>query len=263
MHYFFDFTIKLAKSLILKQKRFVRLSPNRRGNIFFFDKKNRNFFKVYSRERIDSSTVDQVITDQSYDLRFFRRFDELISTYEKIVENGKIPLVVDCGANIGISSRFFAQEFPKSSVVAIEPEINNFKMIRRNCKGLKNIKYFNAAIGSSNGYASIIDKTADNNSFRTSRTEVMFESVEVMSVEKVLSQDPLFYPFIMKIDIEGFEADLFSTNIGWIKKFPLLIIETHDWMLPKQANSKNFLTAISDQNRDFIHRGENIFSISN
>ena len=70
-------------------------------------------------------------------------------------------------------------------------------------------------------------------------------------------------PFIVKIDIEGFEKDLFSANTEWVERFKLLIIETHDWMFPTQANSNNFLKVISKHNRDFVHKGENIFSISN
>ena len=72
-----------------------------------------------------------------------------------------------------------------------------------------------------------------------------------------------YTPFIIKIDIEGFEEDLFSKNLEWVDLFPLLIIELHDWMLPKSSNSKNFLQAISKLNRDFVYIGENIFSISN
>ena len=37
---------------------------------------------------------------------------------------------------------------------------------------------------------------------------------------------------LIKIDIEGGESELFEKNIEWIEKFPLIIIELHDWMLP-------------------------------
>ena len=37
----------------------------------------------------------------------------------------------------------------------------------------------------------------------------------------------------------------------------------HDWLLPKQQNSGNFLRQISSRNRDFVFHGENVFSISN
>jgi hypothetical protein len=70
-------------------------------------------------------------------------------------------------------------------------------------------------------------------------------------------------PFIVKIDIEGFEENLFEKNTEWLDKFPLLIIELHDWMIPKSANSQNFLRCVSKLNRDFIYINENVFSIKN
>lgn len=44
---------------------------------------------------------------------------------------------------------------------------------------------------------------------------------------------------------------------------PLMIVELHDWMLPRTANSANFLKAVAARNRDFVFRGENVFSIRN
>ena len=70
-------------------------------------------------------------------------------------------------------------------------------------------------------------------------------------------------PFIIKIDIEGFESELFSQNTEWIDRFPVLIIELHDWVRPKEKTSLTFLNAISKLDRDFVYVKENIFSISN
>jgi len=68
------------------------------------------------------------------------------------------------------------------------------------------------------------------------------------------------YPYLIKIDIEGSESMLFESHTEWIDKFPLIIIELHDWMLLNQLTSKNFLTQISKRKRNFIYRNENIFS---
>ena len=74
---------------------------------------------------------------------------------------------------------------------------------------------------------------------------------------------PAAQPFIAKIDIEGAEEELFSSNIAWVDRLPIIIIETHDWMLPGRASSMNFLKAICGKNRDFLFHSENIFSIAN
>ena len=64
---------------------------------------------------------------------------------------------------------------------------------------------------------------------------------------------------IFKIDIEGGEKSLFSGDTTWMRQFPLIIIELHDWMLPFSGSSKNFLKAVAEHEFDFVHKGENIF----
>jgi hypothetical protein len=66
-------------------------------------------------------------------------------------------------------------------------------------------------------------------------------------------------PLILKIDIEGGEDALFNGNTDWLSKFPLVIIELHDWMLPFSGSSRNFIKAVAQHDFDFVYRGENVF----
>lgn len=52
----------------------------------------------------------------------------------------------------------------------------------------------------------------------------------------------------------------FASNTEW--KTPVVVIELHDWLLPKQGSSEAFLQCISRQSRDFVFRGDNVFSIA-
>jgi hypothetical protein len=45
-------------------------------------------------------------------------------------------------------------------------------------------------------------------------------------------------------------------------RFPVIIIELHDGMLPAQCKSRNFLQVMAGRDRDFLLRGENVVSIS-
>lgn len=69
--------------------------------------------------------------------------------------------------------------------------------------------------------------------------------------------------FLIKIDIEGFESDLFSKNTDWIDLFPVMLIELHDWMLPNSRVTKNFLNEIAKRDREFMHFDGYIVSVSN
>jgi len=37
----------------------------------------------------------------------------------------------------------------------------------------------------------------------------------------------------------------------------------HDWLLPGQGTSRSFLKCMAALDRDFVHIGENVFSIRN
>ncbi len=43
----------------------------------------------------------------------------------------------------------------------------------------------------------------------------------------------------------------------------MLIIELHDWRFSGSANSQTFIKSISGRKRDFVFKGENVFSIRN
>lgn len=135
--------------------------------------------------------------------------------------------------------------------------------MNKNLKAIKNIQLLNKAIGGTEGFVSIDNDNVNNDSFRTSRKQNNEGVIEVVSVNSILSSNSDLVPFMIKIDIEGFEDDLFSANTEWVKKFPIIIVELHDWLIPKQSNSSNFLKVISQENRDFIIFGENIISFSN
>jgi hypothetical protein len=65
-------------------------------------------------------------------------------------------------------------------------------------------------------------------------------------------------PFIVKIDIEGFEKDLFASNTAWIERCYAVIIEPHDWMLPGEMSSRTFQQAMAQHPFELYMRGENI-----
>lgn len=263
MKLFFRFFFNLFLAIILKKKRFLRLTPFTKGNLIFFDKKKKYFLNFTIRDIIDSITADQIFTYEEYGLNFLKRYNEIASLYKEAISKNKKPLIIDGGSNIGFSTYYLAKEFEESYVVAIEPEINNFSMMKKNCRNLNNIIFLNKALGSDDGFVEIENLDADNNSFQTRKTNKKINSIDMVCVDKILTDCADSFPFIIKLDIEGFEKDLFSKNVNWVDRFPIIIIETHDWMLPKTANSQPFLKVISNRNRDFIHRGENIFSISN
>lgn len=199
---------------------------------------------------------------REYDLRNFQHGGAINVFYRGILNRKRTPIVVDAGANIGASTVFFAIEFPRCRVVAIEPEPNNCVLLRQNCEGL-NYKLIEGGVAGEKGTAFLADPGRGDWGFMLS--DQGDYPVKVHSMAQIIDEqiEQGGTPFIVKIDIEGGEADLFLAASSWLAGVPVLIIELHDWMLPGQAISRNFLRAISEHDFDFVTRGENVFCFNN
>ncbi len=59
--------------------------------------------------------------------------------YEDVLNRSEVPVIVDCGANIGISSVWYAQRYPRARIIAVEPEPENFRILSMNAANYPNI----------------------------------------------------------------------------------------------------------------------------
>jgi len=222
-----------------------------------------NLFYFRENSKGDKGVIRQIFADRDYDISKWAQGKKLLEYHRKISQDHR-SLIIDAGANIGASALFFAKSYPNSFVFAIEPDEMNFHLLSTNTSKLNGFN-FHGAISSEDGELSLIDPGNSDWGFRTEK----IEPNGIAGTKKVRSICPasVFHhpavagskPFIFKIDIEGAEEDLFSKNIEWMKDFPLIIVELHDWMLPFSGSSKNFLKAVAQHEFDFVHRGENIF----
>ena len=242
--------------------RYVILTPSILCKQIIYDRHQKKYLSIIVRDYIDIGTFEQVYGADDYGTSKLKRHNDIESFYKKTIELNKKPLIIDCGGNIGLASKYFSENYRDAKIVCIEPDASNLEQAKKN-NSFSNIDFRKAAIGSENGNGEIVDPGLGNNAYRILGTER--GETQILSINELLKDYPKnnHIPFIMKIDIEGFEENLFSKNIDWIDLFPLLIIELHDWMLPRSGNSKNFLKAISQLDRDFVYIGENVFSISN
>jgi FkbM family methyltransferase len=250
-----------VRSIVSFRKRFVILTPWFIRNQLIFDKRKKKLLVFKIRDEIDWGTLSQIYYFEDYNINVLSVSKKLIDDLIHRQSSSQIPLIVDLGANNGISVRYFSEEYPMAKIIAIEPDKSNYNLARtNNSRNKDNIDWFNAAIGSVNMSGSLNDPGLGNNAYRIKEEG---GSIKVIGLRDLIRDytGNGFSPFIIKIDIEGYEQELFSKNLEWIDQFPIIIIELHDWLFPGQNNSKNFLNAIAGRNRDFVYIGENVFSI--
>lgn len=255
---------------ILVKKRFLLISPPFFKKQYWFDRLNNKKFVTVNRDDTDWGTSWQVFLDEQFALldNIFNdsRSKDLTEYMNTQISKGRRPIIIDCGSNSGASCIYFNLTYPGSKVIGIEIDKSNSEHSKKNIE-LNSIDalILNKGIGCEDGFGQIANPGADNNSYRITEHLDASDKIEIISIQKILKDYPKdkFFPLIVKIDIEGGEDDLFSKNTDWVKEIPMIIIELHDWLMPKQNTSINFLKTISNHDRDFNIKGENVFSIKN
>jgi FkbM family methyltransferase len=196
----------------------------------------------------DFHTFNQVIFDKCYDTGY-----------------GLNPkTIIDCGANIGLASIYFKTMFPDATVIAVEPEAENYKLLCRNISSYPNIHTLNGGIWSTSSNLRIKDEGLGSWSF--SVEEVDYEddtTVKAYSIPDIMQQFNISTIDILKIDIEGSEKELFSKNMEqWLPFTKTIIIEMHDWM-NNGGGAKAVFSAICHYDFYFLLRGENLYFFLN
>ena len=248
--------LRALRRTLRKRQSYVILTPPHWRTQWVYGKGARRLRRYETHAPSDHRVLRQVFEDEDYRLGDARGA-EIDALYRCCVATGRTPLIIDCGANIGASAAYFAEVFPAARIVALEPDPGNIALARRNCPAAQ-VEFLLAGIAAEDGRAMLVDPGIGAWGYRTERDPA--GDIAMVSVPSLLARYPEAVPLLIKIDIEGFERELFASNTGWVARFPLLIIELHDWLLPRSGSSAPFLRTIAALERDFIHRGENVFS---
>ncbi len=269
IYYLFYDIITLFRNLD-RRYNFIVITPRLLSKLIkksvIFDKLNKNVFIQNIRNDYDLITIYEIFSEESYNLRNFEIFKKVSEKLNLYLKNDTKPLMLDCGSNIGASSEYFKRIYKNAEIVMIEPDKNNLDFSKKNTS-VKEKFIFNKAISSEEKLFKFSNLSEDNRAFKVVDSGNL--EIESINVEKILNIfGDEFQPFLIKIDIEGFEKNLFEKNYQWIKHFDIIIIELHDWMLPNKHNSNNFINAIyeiiNDGTKfDFLISGENLILIKN
>ena len=171
-------------------------------------------------------------------------------------------VIIDAGANIGLVSIYFANRYPGAKIIAIEPERHNFELLKRNAKAYKNIIPLHAALWNNNERIRLADPGRGNWGFVTYRPSStakysnLNETVEGITVNKLLSDYKIEQVDIFKIDIEGAEKEVFTDASTWIHKVDSLIVEFHERF--KTGCNRIFYNATNGFRAEWT-QGENVY----
>lgn len=166
-------------------------------------------------------------------------------------------IIIDCGANIGLSSIYFANIYPNANIIAIEPEKSNFDMLVRNTYRYPNIICLQKGIWFKPCFLEIIDSTVLNWAFMVKESNKK-TNMEAVSILNLIEKYELPQIDILKIDIEGSEKELFENEPElWLPYVKILVIELHDRL--KKGCSQALFTALTPYRYNMRVEGDILF----
>lgn len=141
------------------------------------------------------------------------------------VAAGPEPLIIDCGANIGLSCIFFKRRYPRCRLIAFEPDPRLFAALRANMRAfaLRDVALYNQAVWTS--YTTLRFWAEGAFSGRVARAGDVGRLIEVPAVRL---RDFLDQPVdLLKLDVEGAELAVLADCADMLHSVERLFVEYH------------------------------------
>ena len=172
------------------------------------------------------------------------------------------PVIIDCGANIGISALYFKSLYPHSIVHCFEPYSKAVEYLKRNIEenGLQDVHVHREAVAASDGEIKLnipADANMLNPSVLVSANSPASEMVKSIKLSSFINSVDEEIDLI-KLDVEGAEyeivEDLNNSGILATGKVRMLIIEYHDSVFKDAMRFEGFIGMLSDNHYEVLHQ---------
>jgi FkbM family methyltransferase len=168
---------------------------------------------------------------------------ESLGTELEIITKGVEPpgagLIIDAGGYIGTSAIKFATAFPLCKIISVEPSTENLAMLRHNVANYPNISVLHAALSADGAEATLRAAGSGEWGFtilaRSSAGDPGggdIERVPSTTIEQILAHEQIDRLFVLKLDVEGAELEIFLHAGPWMARIDIVIAELHEKLAP-------------------------------
>lgn len=230
------------------------------GEINYFAFKLKKKCKLGSKGDRIFIPLDEIIT--SYILRYGCWDPEIVDFIKKNIKK-KDNILIDIGANIGLMTRqLILSKIKFKKIFCIEPNSENFKLLKENLCIFRNIKYLNCGLGQRKSISKIyLNKYNFGDYSFKNKTEkyekAIIENVNSFFKKNIKNNKNIIY----KSDTQGMDEEiLLSLDKKYFQKIYILIIEiTNHAIILKNKN--NFIDILRNFKK-FSSKDRNILSIN-
>ncbi|MEM9830575.1 MAG: FkbM family methyltransferase [Bacteroidota bacterium] len=154
----------------------------------------------------------------------------------KFHSSNNFPLILDCGANIGLSIIYFKKLFPNARVIGFEPDEKIFDILENNLNAfeLSNITLEKKAVWKEETILKFVSEGADAGRLVEGQPNEVQKEVETARLKDYL-QEPIDF---LKIDIEGAEMEVIMDCKDQLHHADRIFIEYHSFVNKAQSLDK-------------------------
>jgi FkbM family methyltransferase len=196
---------------------------------------------------------------------FLAQFQEIfVNQMYSFRAETKTPVIVDCGANIGMSCAYFKELFPESKVVAFEADPTIAKVLANNIKinDIRGVEIVEKAVWVDDNGVDFSSDGADGGAIHGPGKSIKVPSVRLRQrIEEIDGTIDM-----LKIDVEGAETDVLIDSQQALDRVRHIFVEFHAWrdrpqrldellQVLRVANFRYYIQPIGNRRSPFVNRG--------
>jgi FkbM family methyltransferase len=156
-------------------------------------------------------------------------------------------VIVDAGANVGLASVFFASRYPNATIVAIEPDDDNFELLLANTAECTNVRPMKAALWHTHEQVELRDPGIGDWGLQVHPSAEAANGIATVTMDDLVAEYGRVN--LLKMDIEGAEREVLNASSSWLGSVGAIAVELHE------TETNDVLSLFGELTREFLDVG--------